>query len=227
MFFNVKRYLRLTHLRILLVLMCSICSYSVMANHHIDTQNPYVMIKEVASQTFEQFDKNKALINNNRNYLKTIVAEQLMPYVDYRYSALKVMGRYVREATSDQRQRFVNAFEGYLVSTYAQALTAYTDQQVEFEPEEDFTDQKQVLVNVRIVEPGRPAIKIGFKIRRLKDGSWKAFDMIAEGVSLLRSKQAEMESLIRQHGIDSVIDMLHEKAKISISDKFASTRRSS
>ena len=225
MLLKFKQTTNLNPFNIMVAVILWLLSSQAMAANKIDTQNPYLMIKEVATQTFERFDKDKDILNHNRNYLKTIVAQQLMPYIDYKYAALKAMGRYVRDATPDQRQRFVNAFEGYLVSTYAQAFTAYTNQQVEFEPPQSYEGQKQVLVDVKIVEPGRPPINIGFKIRRLKNGTWKAFDMVAEGVSLLRSKQAEMDTLIRQEGLDKVIKMLDEKANDSIADKSQASRR--
>lgn len=191
---------------------------ALVQKQQIDNQNPYMMIKQVAQHTFDRFHRDSEKIAVNKEYLKIIVEQELMPYVDYRYAALKVMGRYVRQATPAQRQQFVNAFEGYLVTTYAQAFTAYTDQHIEFLPEADFQDKKQVLVNINIIDKSRPNIKIGFKVRQLKNGNWKAFDLIAEGVSLLRSKESEIGTLIRQQGIDAVIASLAKKANSKIQD---------
>ena len=181
------------------------------ADATIDTNDPYAMVKAVANKTFDRFHQDKALIDADTDYLKVIVREELMPYVDYKYASYKVMGQYLRDTTEDQRARFVDAFEGYLVATYAQAFTEYTNQKVEFSPAIDFADEKIVDVNVQIIEAGRPPIKLQFKARRLKDDSWKAFDLVAEGVSLLASKQAEVTNLIRQQGIESVISLLNEK----------------
>jgi phospholipid transport system substrate-binding protein len=49
-----------------------------------------------------------------------------------------------------------------------------------------------------------------------KTGDWKAYDMVAEGVSLLDSKQAELSSLIRQKGLAYVTEILKEKSAKSI-----------
>ena len=46
-----------------------------------------------------------------------------------------------------------------------------------------------------------------------KTNTWKAYDMVAEGISLLSAKQSELSSLIRQHGIDYVSNMLEEHVK--------------
>lgn len=186
---------------------------AIAADVVVGTKDPYAMVKAVANKTFDRFHKDKALIDADSDHLKVIVREELMPYVDYKYASYKVLGQYLKDSTEDQRNRFVDAFEGYLVSTYAQAFTEYTNQKVEFSPGVDFSQEKIVDVNIQIIEAGRPPIKVLFKARRLKDDTWKAFDLVAEGVSLLSSKQSEISNLIRQQGIDSVIKMLDERTK--------------
>ena len=186
------------------------------AAEHPDYKDPYKMMKAVADQTFARFSKDKPLIDKDPNHLKVIVSEELMPYIDGRFASYKVLGTYLRETTKEQRDAFSDAFEGYLVSTYAQAFTEYTDQKIEFGRPSDFSDEKIVDVPVQIVENGRPPIKLLFKMRRQKDDTWKAFDMVAEGISLLSSKQTEIGSLIRSKGIDEVITMLKEKANAPV-----------
>ncbi len=183
------------------------------ADVKVDQSNPFTLVEQVANKTFARFHQDEKLIAADPDHLKVIVTEELMPYIDYKYASYKVLGQYLRDTTKDQRNRFVEAFRGYLIATYAQAFTEYTEQTVEYAKPEDFAGEKFVNVNVQIVEQGRPAIKLQFKARRLKDGTWKAFDLIAEGVSLLSSKQSEITNLVRQQGIESVIQMLNERTQ--------------
>lgn len=200
--------------RLLLPLVWMFTATTALADDaQVNIMDPYAMVKSVANKTFDRFHKDKALIDADADHLKVIVREELMPYIDYKYASYKVLGQYLKESTEDQRNRFVDAFQGYLVTTYAQAFTEYTNQKVEFSPGSDFSNEKIVDVNVQIIEAGRPPIKLLFKVRRLKDDSWKAFDLVAEGVSLLSSKQSEISNLIRQQGIDPVIKMLEERTK--------------
>ncbi len=202
--------------RAVLTLIVSLFCIQVQAET-VDSNNPYNMIQVVADKTFKRFHADKAKIDADANHLKVIVREELMPYVDYKYASYKVLGQYLKETTEDERNRFVEAFEAYLVTTYAQAFTEYTNQTVEYAPGAKFTDEKIVDVNVRIIENGRPPIKLLFKARRLKDDTWKAFDLVAEGVSLLQSMQSEITGLIRQKGIEHVITMLNDKANTPVS----------
>ncbi|WP_394204410.1 phospholipid-binding protein MlaC [Shewanella waksmanii] len=183
----------------------SVISMATATAAEIDRSNPYTMVEQVANKTFARFHQDFDTIQADPDHLKLIVSEELMPYIDYKYASYKVMGSHLRSTRPEQRKQFVNAFKAYLVATYAQAFTEYTNQQVKFEPARSFDGQKMIDVHVQIVEANRPPIKVQFRVRRLKDDTWKAFDLVAEGVSLLASKSKEISNLIRQNGIDSVI----------------------
>ncbi|AOW76788.1 hypothetical protein A3Q34_07935 [Colwellia sp. PAMC 20917] len=180
----------------------------------VDSKNPYAMIETVAKVTFKRFSDEQPEIRKNPEILKDIVREELMPYINYRYAALKVIGfKNFEQTTSQSRADFVDVFREYLVTSYAQVFTLYKQQEVEFEPERDFDDAKVVAVRTSVLDPGRPPIDISFRVRRnTTTNEWKAYDMVAEGVSLLDSKEVELSGLIRQKGLPYVTEMLKEKS---------------
>ncbi|MFB0982133.1 MAG: ABC transporter substrate-binding protein [Alteromonadaceae bacterium] len=188
-------------------------SFSVTAKA-VDKKNPYSMIETVAKVTFKRFADEQTDIRKTPDILKNIVREELMPYVDYRYAALKVIGvKNYNQTTKQSRADFVTVFREYLVTSYAQVFTLYKQQEVEFEPERNFSKSRVVAVRTSVLDPNRPAIDISFRVRKNKKTlEWKAYDMVAEGVSLLDSKQAELSGLIRQKGLPYVTEMLKIKS---------------
>jgi len=181
--------------------------------------DPNKMVRQVADNTFERITKDQPLITTNKEHLRVIVEEELMPYIDYKYAALRVLGSEVSKvrAITDKAekakaiediQRFIGAFREYLVATYAGVFTQYTNQQVEFAAEQPFKG--------KIVEAGKPDIKIDFKVREDRSGEWRAYDMIAEGISLLDAKQSELQGILRQQGIDHVSGLLEQKSKLPV-----------
>lgn len=184
---------------------------------YVDKKDPYLMIKTVASKTFKRFADEQQAIQTNPNILKTIVREELMPYINYKYSAFKVIGQHLKKTTAQEREDFVPVFREYLVTSYAQVFTLYDNQPVEFEPARNFSDNKIVAVNTRVIMQGRDDIDVSFKVRKnRKTLDWKAFDMVAEGVSLLDSKQAELGGVIRQKGLPYVTELLKKKSERDI-----------
>ena len=73
------------------------------SSEEVDKANPYKMIKEVADITFTRFANERNEIRKNPNMLKDIVREELMPYVDYKYAAFKVLGTYLKKTTKEER----------------------------------------------------------------------------------------------------------------------------
>lgn len=192
------------------VLMC----FNVSANE-IDKTQPYQMMKQVSELAFERLKSEQDKVQEDPDYLKVIVDETLMPYVNEKYAALKLLGPNLRGAKREDVGQFIVAFRAYLVTSYAQVLTQYTDQTIEFGPEPKLDPKKSITgIKVDIVDTPRPNIKLEFKLRRDKNtGEWQAFDMIAEGISLLSSKQSEWATKLRQEGILSVAQELEELAK--------------
>lgn len=191
---------------------------SIQSTHkRVDKHNPYDMIRIVAGITFKRFaDENKA-IRANPNILKNIVREELMPYVNYKYAAFKVIGKHLKKTTAAERKAFVPVFREYLVTAYAQVFTLYDRQEVLFSRALDYKKKKIVAVNTIVVMPGSTNIDVAFKVRKSqKTKEWKAFDMVAEGVSLLDSKQAELSSIIRQKGLPYVTEILKKKSERNI-----------
>ncbi|TWX55147.1 ABC transporter substrate-binding protein [Colwellia hornerae] len=180
----------------------------------VNNKNPYTMIETVAKVTFKRFADEQPEIRKDPEILKDIVREELMPYINYRYAALKVIGyKNFEQTTTQSRADFVDVFREYLVTSYAQVFTLYKQQEVEFEPERDFDEAKVVAVRTSVLDPGRPPIDISFRVRKnTTTNEWKAYDMVAEGVSLLDSKEAELSGLIRQKGLPYVTEMLKEKS---------------
>ncbi|MEH6711076.1 MAG: ABC transporter substrate-binding protein [Paraglaciecola polaris] len=174
--------------------------------------NPYKLLEDVATETFARIKNEHSEIQKNPEILRDIIEQDLLPHVDYNFAALKVLGKHFRTVPKDKIPEFIQVFRQYLITTYALALTYYNGQEVVFQPMRDTPDDNTATVRAVVKEPGRPDIKISFKLRKnTKTNEWKAYDMVAEGISLLSSKQSEFESILRQDGIQKVIDIMKEK----------------
>ena len=183
------------------------------------SDDPYVFVKNVASATFSEMKQNQTRIQNDPKALSKIVEQQLMPHVDHVYAALSVLSTQAKDIPRDKLDLFFEQFRLYLLATYSGTLSSYTNQIIEFEPSKPIDGKKTVSVKALIKEPGKPDVNITFQVRRNKEGQWKAFDLVAEGISLVQSKRAEFAPMIRQKGIDSVIEFMQKSTKQSPPNK--------
>jgi phospholipid transport system substrate-binding protein len=190
---------------VLLVLLTSFMQNS-MATTATPTISPFKVIEATGNNLFARLATNQEALKKFPDLMKDIVEEELMPSVDYQYAAFKILGKNLRNTTAEQRVKFVNAMRSYLVRTYANALSQYTNQKVLFEPESALKESaKSASVDIKIIDADKPDIKITFQMRKDNQSQqWRAYDMIVEGISLISSKQAEFNRKIADLGLDQV-----------------------
>lgn len=205
--------------KVMMALMAMMFSVAIMAQSQplVDMTDPYRLIHQVAEKTFARFRADSVIIDQDLNHVKVIVEQELMPYINTRYTLAKVLGKNYRKLSKAQKARFNKVFYDYLIINYANMFTLYDQQQVTYGKAKDFAKSKIVTVKIKIIDSNRPPIAIDFKLRKgSKSGHWKAYDMAAEGVSMVASKHAEFSALIRKHGVDYVIDYVEKKSRESV-----------
>ena len=180
--------------------------------------SPYVLMQQASDKLFADIKSNQAKIKKDPNYLRTIVRNDLLPYVQVNYAGSLVLGSHFKSTTPEQREKFFKAFSDFIEQAYAQVLTAYTDQNIQIEPAKEVGDKNLVSIRVNIVQNGGQApIKLDFKWRKnSKTGEWQAYDMVAEGVSMVVTKQNEWSGILRQQGIDALTAQIQKSASAPV-----------
>ena len=183
---------------------------SAIAAPVVDKTDPYTMMAAVSTTMFARLKAEQATIAQNPEHLRVVVQQELLPYVNSRYAAYKVLGPQLKKTTKEQRNAFVDAFTDYLVASYAQVLTQYSDQNIQIEPAKAVpADRSIVSVRVDIIDKQRPPIRLDFKMRKnKKTNEWQGYDMVAEGVSMISTKQSEWSGQLRTEGVDAVTNTL-------------------
>ncbi|WP_311418656.1 phospholipid-binding protein MlaC [Haemophilus parahaemolyticus] len=185
--------------------------------------SPYVLMQKTADKLFSDIKANQGKIKSNPEYLRTIVRNDLMPHVHVKYAGQLVLGKSLSSASEAQREKFFDAFGQFIEQSYAQVLTQYSDQKVEIESEKPTDGKSIVTIRVNVISANNaPPIKLDFKWRKnSRTGEWQAYDMAAENVSMVATKQNEWSSILRQQGIDTLTAQVAQSAKqpITLSKK--------
>ena len=126
-----------------------------------DQSNPYKLMDEAAQKTFDRLKNEQPKIQANPNYLRDIVDQELLPYVQVKYAGALVLGRYYKEATPAQREAYFAAFREYLKQAYGQALAMYHGQTYQIAPEQPLGSATIVPIRVTILDPNDAVGKLG------------------------------------------------------------------
>jgi phospholipid transport system substrate-binding protein len=189
-------------IKTLLVLVFLVGSQSVIAQE----QTPHQVIEGLGGTLFKRLSEEQENLSTQPELVREIIEQELMPYVDYRYAAFKILGKYIKEISKEEREEFALAMRDYLTVIFVNALSQYKNQKITFQPETNMTKGKKIaIVKALITEQGAPNIAIDFKLRLdRKTKQWKAFDMVIEGISLINAKQSEITARIRASDIQTV-----------------------
>ncbi|SFC60209.1 phospholipid-binding protein MlaC [Pragia fontium] len=196
------------------LMMAALLVIAPFAVNAADATNPYQQMKEAADKVFTRLKNEQPKIKQNPDYLRTIVKQELIPYVQVKYAGALVLGRYYRDSTPAQRDAYMPAFEAYLEQAYGQALAMYNGQSYQISPEQPLDGKDNISIRITINDTnGRPPIRLDFQWRKnSKTGEWQAYDMIAEGISMITTKQNEWAETLRRDGVDGLIKQLRSAA---------------
>lgn len=205
---NVKRWLAKT----LVIFTALFAVQQVMAE---DT--PYDLTQKVSAKLFSDIKANQSKIKQDPNYLRTIVRQDLMPYVHVKYAGSKILGQNYKTATQEERDRYFAVLEKYIEQVYAQVLTMYSDQSIQIGKMKE-ESASLATVNVKVAQSNnQPPLNVDFYwYKNSKTGQWQVYDMTAGGASMVNTKQQEWSPIIRKQGLDALTAQLQKSADTPI-----------
>ena len=138
----------------------------------------------------------------------------VMSAIDLNLISKFVLSKTWKNATDDQKERYIQAFKNYFINSYANKLDQYSGEQVEVVDAEEAG--KYVIVNSFIYREGTDTLKINLKWRLLnKDSEIKIIDLNIEGISLIIAQREEFQSFLANNEGD--LEKLIEKI-VSVSN---------
>ena len=205
---NVKRWLAKT----LVIFTALFAVQQVMAE---DT--PYDLTQKVSAKLFSDIKANQSKIKQDPNYLRTIVRQDLMPYVHVKYAGSKILGQNYKTATQEERDRYFAVLDKYIEQVYAQVLTMYSDQSIQIGKMKE-ESASLATVNVKVAQPNnQPPLNVDFYwYKNSKTGQWQVYDMTAGGASMVNTKQQEWSPIICKQGLDALTAQLQKSADTPI-----------
>lgn len=122
---------------------------------------------------------------------------------------LSVGGRW-RDLTPEQQQKLVAAFARMSIATYAGRFTGWDGEAFEIVGQEPST-QGTVLVQTRVVAPGKDPVQLNYRVRPGPDG-WRILDVFLNGtVSELALRRSEYAAVLDRSGFDGLLSALEQK----------------
>lgn len=177
-----------------------------------DVDSPDALIKKVSDDVLTIVRQDKDIQSGNTKKAMDLVEAKVLPHFNFQHMTALAMGKDWRKASPEQKKRLSEEFKTLLVRTYSNALTGYRDQTMRYKPVKMQPGDDEVLVRTEIVQPGNKPIQLDYALEKLDD-SWKVFDVVVAGVSLVTNYRDTFSQEVRANGVDGLVQMLVAKNK--------------
>lgn len=180
-------------------------------------------VDENTQRLVDKLNKERGLYEKDPEAFYESMDEALADFVDFRRIAARVMGRYARQTTPEQRDEFVATFKRSLFDSYAKALVNAEDfaivvKEAIINPLND----DRASVQMEVISASGNRYPVTYSMYKTGDGRWLMENVIVEGVNIgLAFRDRFSQEMEENRGqIQAVIDGWSDAAEsLNLEDK--------
>jgi phospholipid transport system substrate-binding protein len=173
--------------KIITILILAVCSLATWAS--AEEQTPEQIIEQTSTE------------------LLKIINDLILPVIDLQSMGKLILGKHWKTASEEQRTQFIAQFKSMLVRTYAKSVADYGDAKVKVFPYKGDKKGKRHRVKSQLSIGSGTPLQVDYVFRR-KDDSWKVFDLVVDGLSLIKNFRTSFSQEISETSLDALIERL-------------------
>jgi phospholipid transport system substrate-binding protein len=176
----------------------------------VDDSGPGVLIDSAARAMLSELDAHRSEYRQSPARVDALVDRILLPYFDTDYAARLVLARHWTTASAEQRRRFVAAFYHSLLSNYGAALVDFTGDRLKVMPYTGEAAATSATIRTQVRKSDGTMVAVNYSLHRTAAG-WRAWDVVIEGISYVKSFRDDFNAQIEQQGVDALINRLEKQ----------------
>ena len=173
---------------------------------------PDEVVKSAATSVTTVLKGDPSILGNAAK-LKELIESKLLPNFNFPRMTQLAMGRNWAKASPEQQTALTREFQTLLVRTYSGALSNFKNNTIDYKPLRMAAGESDVTVKTVINQANGQGIPIDYSLEKGADGSWKAYDIIVAGVSLVTNYRDEFNTVVRDQSVDALVKQLQAKNK--------------
>lgn len=150
---------------------------------------------------------NKALQPQER---RTQIRQAVLQRFGFEEMAQRSMGQHWRSLTPQQRQEFVELFTDLLERSYMSRIESYKAGPQGVRYLKEGIEDDRAVVHTEILSERDLAAMVDYKLLH-KDGDWKVYDIVIEGVSLVNNYRIQFNTIILKDSYAGLVKQMRTK----------------
>jgi phospholipid transport system substrate-binding protein len=138
-----------------------------------------------------------------------IIGAEIETVFDFKELSRRTLGKHWKKMSAGQRKEFVELFKELLQGVYADRLLAYSDQKVIFDKEIMLKKGRAEVQSYLQTSDGKK-IPLFYRMTD-KSGSWKVYDIIIEGVSMVKNYRTQFREILAKNSPEKLLEILRDK----------------
>ena len=184
-------------------------AFLLTTNIAFSSDTPDGFLKDSVQEISLLVSKYKDRFEADEEFLRDKMNSSVMPKLDIKLMSKIILGKKIwTEMSENQKDDFVDAFQYRMTSTYMKSITAFDGEKVVFLPYEPGKRENIAYVKSKYLIPGGD-IAVDYRLIK-KSEEWKVYDIIFDGISLMKNYRADFREHVSQNGIESLIASLRE-----------------
>jgi len=196
-------------MRYVYLLLCALM-FGLASGAHAESA-PNQVVQGIVDDLGKTMETRRAELQKDREALLKTIDSIVLPHFDIDYASILVLGQNARNASPEQRARFAHAMYNSITHRYAEGLLKYTEGRVKVLPFQGELNDKRTLVRTQVVLDDGKVVPVDYAFRKTKDGDWKAYDVIIEGISYVTNYRNQVAAEIQKSSLDALTQRLESQ----------------
>ncbi|MDW3096227.1 MAG: ABC transporter substrate-binding protein [Gammaproteobacteria bacterium] len=168
---------------------------------------PEQIVEQTSTELLQIINEQSERIKNEEGYVNSVINELILPVIDLQSMGKLILGKHWKTASDEQRSQFIEQFKSMLIRTYAKSVADFGHAKVTVFPPKGEQKGKRHRVKSHLdIGSGTP-LQVDYVFRR-KDDSWKVFDLVVDGLSLIKNFRTSFSQEISETSLDALIKRL-------------------
>lgn len=196
-----------------------VCSLLLCMPLRVSAMQAHEVVEAAADQVITVLEQQAEATGNNPDHrVYKLIETRVLPYFDFDRMSYFILGNFWKNATNEQRQRFIDAFRQLLLNTYITAFYEYSpEDKIVLLPTRVASNPDLAIVPTKVHSKAYGSVSVAYRMYRT-DEVWRIFDVIIDGVSLVANYRASFSGQIRKGGMDGLLQSIAEHNKSALSE---------
>ena len=174
----------------------------------VGVDSPTMVVKSTIDEVIRLVTDEQFKASDQESHRRELLQEAIGQHFDFGEMAKRSLAAHWKRRKESDHQEFIRLFQALLSKTYAQKIENYSGETVNYLKERLRDGYAEV--QTTIVSP-KTEISLDYRLI-LKDGTWRVYDVVVDGVSLVKNYRGQFDRIIRDSSYEELVEKLREKS---------------